>query len=283
MATNLIDTNTSIMSQIHASWNQWRTTEDAMKMMYGVDRISEHLMNKEKKTRNLKPAEEFKKNEAPWTTRDTVLAKNTVHANNLIRLYISLNIDLAERRPIWQLFEIGTGIVGKIKEDIKTLKRVQKIKTLEQQLELENTHYILNDPTDLFKYRGEQNVLLEDVESDLKQMAKEAAKKARDSAKAAAKAAKILAATQAKAGKTKAKAAAKKAKDDSKLLLDVAENMEKQALAKDKLDKKLAKKALVLLKWAENNGYTLDDIVDELEYQVKSARSDNMVTIIDIA
>jgi hypothetical protein len=279
MATNLIDTNTLIMSQIHASWNQWCTTEDAMKMMYGVDRISEHLMDIEKKTRNLKPAEEFKKNEAPWNTRETVLAKNTVHANNLIRLYISLNIDLAERRPIWQFFEIGKGIVGKIKEDIKTLKRVQKVKTLEQQLELENTHYILNDPTDLFKYRGQLS--LDDVESDLKQMAKEAAKKARDSAKASAKAAKILAAIQAKAEKTKAKAA-KKAKDDSKLLLDVAENMEKQSLEKGKLDKKLAKKALVLLKWAEDHDYTIDDIVDELEYQVKSSRSDNMVTIIDI-
>lgn len=266
MATNLIDTNTSIMSQIHASWNQWRTTEDAMKMMYGVNHISEHLMNREKKTRNLKPAEEFKKNEAPWTTRETVLAKNTVHANNLIRLYISLNIDLADRRPIWQFFEIGTGIVGKVKEDIKTLKRVQKVKTLEQQLELENTRYILNDPTNLFKYRGK--LILDDVESNLKQMAKEAAKKARDSAKAAAKAAKILAATQAKA--------------DSKLLLDVAENMEKQSLEKGKLDKKLAKKALVLLKWAEDHDYTIDDIVDELEYQVKSSRSDNMVTIIDI-
>lgn len=265
MATKLIDTNTSIMAQIHASWNQWRTTEDAMKMIYGVNHISEHLMNIEKKTRNLKPAEEFKKNEAPWTTRETVLAKNTVHANNLIRLYISLNIDLAERRPIWQFFEIGTGIVGKIKEDIKTLKRVQKVKTLEQQLDLENTHYILKEPTDLFKFRGKLS--LDDVESDLKLMQKivKAKKKIKRQQKA------------------KAKAADKKAKKDSKLLLDVAENMKKQALEKGTLNKKLAKKTLVLLKWAENNGYTKDDIVYELEYQVKADKSDNMVTIIDIA
>ena len=93
--------------------------------MYGK-KISEHLMNVEKKVKNLKSANEFKKKETPWSTKESVLIRNSKHANNLIELYIKLNIDMKERRQIWQFFEISSGIVGEIKDDIKRLKRVLK-------------------------------------------------------------------------------------------------------------------------------------------------------------
>ena len=35
MATTLIDTRKSIMDQIHASWNEYRRTEEGMKFMFG--------------------------------------------------------------------------------------------------------------------------------------------------------------------------------------------------------------------------------------------------------
>ena len=34
---------------------------------------------------------------------------------------------------------------------------------------------------------------------------------------------------------------------------------------------------------AQDNDFTMDDIVNELELQLKDSRSDNMVTIINIA
>ena len=96
-------------------------------------------------------AEEFKKSDAPWTTKQSVLEKNTVHANKLIRLYIALNIDVAYRVPIWQFFEIQSGVVGRIKDEIKSLKRVQKVLKLEQELEV---HEPLPNATALFTYKG---------------------------------------------------------------------------------------------------------------------------------
>ena len=127
MANKLIDNTdyNTILSQIHSSWNEWKKTDEAFELMYGK-KISNHLMNVEKKVKNLKAANEFKKNETPWSTKESVLIRNSKHANNLIELYIKLNIDLKERRQIWQFFEISSGIVGEMKADIKRLKRVLK-------------------------------------------------------------------------------------------------------------------------------------------------------------
>ena len=90
-------------------------------------------------------------------------------------------------------------------------------------------------------------------------------------AKAAEKAAKKLAATQAKAAekslKAKAKAAEKAAKAEAKKL--------------EAKHAKFAKKAIALLKFAQANNYTIEDIVAELKAQVEPSRSDNFVTIID--
>ena len=98
-----------------------------------------------------------------------------------------------------------------------------------------------------------------------------AEKLAATQAKAAEKEAKKLAATQAKAAKkalkAKAKAAEKAAKAEAKKLAAT------QA--------KFAKKAIALLKFAQANNYTIEDIVAELKAQVEPSRSDNFVTIID--
>ena len=64
----------------------------------------------------------------------------------------------------------------------------------------------------------------------------------------------------------------------------VAKQIEKNAIAAEKLGNKLAKKTIALLKWAQANDFELEDIVNILESEIESPRSDsNMVTIIDIA
>ena len=186
MATTLIDTRKSIMAQIHESWNRFRTTEGAYELMFGIPQPYEAR-------RKIPSAEEFKKSDAPWTTKQSVLEKNTVHANKLIRLYIALNIDVAYRVPIWQFFEIGNGVVGRIKEQTKLLKRIQKAMKLEQQLGL-----AMSDTTKLFIT---QDVSIDELEADLKLKVKEAAK----AAKAEAKAAKKLALKAARAAEKEAK------------------------------------------------------------------------------
>tara|TARA_A100001011_G_C14317823_1_gene848817 strand:+ start:1767 stop:2345 length:579 start_codon:yes stop_codon:yes gene_type:complete len=96
---------------------------------------------------------------------------------------------------------------------------------------------------------------------------KDAEKALKAKAKAAEKAAKKLAATQAKAAEKALKAKAMEAKKAAKKLAAT------QA--------KFAKKALALLKFAQANNYTIEDIVAELKSQVEPSRSDNFVTIID--
>ena len=285
MATTLIDTRKSIMAQIHESWNRFRTTEGAYELMFGGRQYYENRQR-------IPFAEEFKKSDAPWTTKQSVLEKNTVHANKLIRLYIALNIDVAYRVPIWQFFEIQSGVVGRIKDETKLLKRIQKAMKLEQQLGLDTS-----DATSLFTHTG--NISMDELEADLKVKVKEAKKLAAKAAKATAKAKKValkafkqaakkgakrvarvekkLAAAQAKAEKAKAKLAVKEAKK-------LAAAQAKAAKTAKKLDNKLAKKTIALLKWAQANDFELKDIVNILESEVVSARSDsNMVTIIDIA
>jgi len=322
MATTLIDTRKSIMAQIHASWNQFRSTDEAMVLMFG--KVGSNYND----YHNIPLGKDFAKNDAPWTSKQSVLEKNTAHANKLIRLYIALNIEVAYRMPIWKFFEIQGGVVSRIKEETKLLKRIQKAMKLEQQLGL-----TASDATKLFIT---QYVSIDELEANLKLKVKEAAKEAKAKAKLAAKEAKKLAAAQdkatakakklalkagkqaakkgakrvaraekrlaaaqAKAEKAKAKLAAKEAKKlaaaqakaekaeakkNRKFVLDVAKQIEKNSIAAEKLGTKLAKKTIALLKWAQANDFELEHIVDILESEIESPRSDNnMVTIIDIA
>tara|TARA_B100001093_G_scaffold514174_1_gene587617 strand:+ start:816 stop:1772 length:957 start_codon:yes stop_codon:yes gene_type:complete len=318
MATTLIDTRKSIMSQIHASWNEFRSSDEAMELMFG--RVGSNYND----YHNIPLGKDFTKDDAPWTSKQSVLEKNTVHANKLIRLYIALNIEVAYRMPIWKFFEIQSGVVGRIKEETKLLNRIQKAMKLEQQLGL--------DASDATKLFITQYVSIDELEANLKLKVKEAKAAAKAKAKAAkaaaaaqdkatakakklalkagvqaakkgakrvARAEKKLAATQAKAEKAKAKLAAKeanklaaaeakaakaKAKKDRKFFLDVVKQVEKNSIAAEKLGNKLAKKTIALLKWAQANDFELEDIVNILEYEIESPHSDsNMVTIIDIA
>ena len=133
MATTLINTRKSIMSQIHASWNEFRSTDEAMVLMFG------EVGSNYSDYHDIPLAKNFEKGQEPWTTKQSVLERNAVHANKLIRLYIALNIDVAYRVPIWQFFEIQSGVVGRIKDEIKLLKRVQKVLKLERELEVQET------------------------------------------------------------------------------------------------------------------------------------------------
>jgi pyruvate/2-oxoglutarate dehydrogenase complex dihydrolipoamide acyltransferase (E2) component len=322
MATTLIDTRKSIMDQIHASWNEYRRTEEGMIFMFGD--VGSNYRNHH----DIPLAKDFTKDDAPWSTKQSVLERNAVHANKLIRLYISLNIDVAYRVPIWQFFEIQSGVVGRIKDEIKLLKRIQKVLKLEQELEI---HEPLPNATSLFTHTAPLSLTniedfltlkVKEAKAAAKAEAKAEAKAAKAVAKAEAKAAKALAAAQdkaaakakklaLKAGKqaakkgakrvakaekaeavkeakklaaAQAKAAKAKAKKDRKFFLDVVKQVEKNSIAAEKLGNKLAKKTIALLKWAQANDFELEDIVNILESEVEAARSDNnMVTIIDIA
>ena len=164
MATTLIDTRKSIMEQIHASWNQFRTLDYAYELL--------GFQYPETCKRFLGPmVKDFKKNDAPWSIKQSVLERNAVHANKLIRLYISLNIDVAHRMPIWGFFE--NGVVSEIKEQIKLLKRIQKVLKLERELEV---HEPLPSATSLYLMTG--NLSLAEIEADFKVKVKEAKAKA---------------------------------------------------------------------------------------------------------
>jgi hypothetical protein len=177
-------------------------------------------------SRNLKLAEEFKKGEEPWSIKQTVLERNTVHANNLIRLYISLDIEMEARMEIWQFFQVGNGIVGTVKEIIKILKRVTNVLEKQQQYGMD-----LSNTTDLYLFRGE--VPLSSIEAELKEYPK-------------------LMKTIKK--QKKRNAALKRAK--------------KRQAKKD--DKKVTKRELLrMLKAAEKEGHTIQDVVVELERQLQ--------------
>ncbi len=210
MTTTLIDTRKPIMAQIHESWNEFRTTEGAYELMFGGRQYFSRPYK-------IPFAEEFKKSDAPWTSKQSVLEKNTVHANKLIRLYIALNIDVAYRMPIWQFFEIGNGVVGRIKEQTKLLMRIQKVLKLERELEV---HEPLPNATALFTHAG--NLSLDEIEKDFKVKVKEAKKLAAKVAKAEAKAAKAAKA-EAKEAKKLAAAEAKAAKKNASNLKKVLE------------------------------------------------------------
>ena len=231
MATTLVDTRRPIIAQIEASWNKWVETEVAAGHFPAARPVS---------------AEEFKKGETPWTTNQSVLERNAVHANKLIRLYIALNIDVAERWAVWKFFEVDAGVVGWVKEHIKSLKRVQKVLKTQQELGLE-----LSDATDLFKYRND--VCMWAIEKQLKTAVVEAKAEAAKAAKAAAKAAKAEA---AKAAKAAAKAAKKLAAAQAKVEVKAAK------AAKAKKHKRLVqfvKKANEYIGWCRAN--KLEDLM----------------------
>ena len=151
------------MDQIHASWNEFRSTDEAMVFMFGESGSNYRDYHE------IPLAKDFTAKDAPWSSKQTVLERNTVHANKLIRLYISLNIDVSYRMPIWKFFEIQSGVVGRIKDEIKLLKRIQKVLKLEQELEV---HEPLPSATRLFTHTG--NLSLDEIEDDFKVKVKEA-------------------------------------------------------------------------------------------------------------
>ena len=248
MATTLIDTRKAIMPQIHASWNEFRSTDEAMDYMFGsaADYNSWH---------NIPLAKDFTAKDAPWSSKQSVLERNTVHANKLIRLYIALNIDVAYRQPIWRFFEIQSGVVGRIKDEIKHLKRIQKVLKLEQELEV---HEPLPSATSLFTHTG--NLSLDEIEADFKVKVKEAkklaAKEARVQEKAIAQAKRKNAALRRAKKEQKRKDVAK----EKKALKRTADWI--QATKNGKTD------VLKVLKQMERNGYTIQDVIGELERQL---------------
>jgi len=103
-----------LIPQIEASWNKWAKTKEAR----------EHFGGRT-------PPTTFAKGETPWTTKQSVLERNYFWANKLIALYIELNVDVADRWPVWKFFEIRpSGVVSCVKDQISRLKRAEKaIKT----------------------------------------------------------------------------------------------------------------------------------------------------------
>ena len=235
MATTLIDTRKSIMDQIHASWNQFRTLDYAYKLLgFQYPETCERFL--------VPMAKDFTKNNAPWSIKQSVLERNAVHANKLIRLYIALNIDTKERMHIWQFFEVNSGVVGKIKEEISILKRVQKVLKKQQEFGME-----LSNATHLYRYQNE--VCLHRIEDELK-----------------VHTSKMKMIKQQK----KRNAALRRAKKEQKRK-DVAKN-NKKALKKtaDWIEANKHGKTIVLkmLKTMERDGYTIRDVIEELERQL---------------
>ncbi len=251
MATTLINTRKSIMSQIHASWNEFRSTDEAMVLMFG------EVGSNYSDYHDIPLAKNFEKGQEPWTTNQSVLERNAVHANKLIRLYIALNIDVAYRKSIWEFFEIGTGVVGQIKEQIKLLKRIQKVLKLEQELEI---HEPLPNATSLFNHTA--HLSLENIEEFFKLKVKEAKTEAKAQEKAIAKAKRRNAALRRAKKEQKRKDALKKKKAALRRTEDWIEA--------NKQGKNVVKREM-LKKWKAmaDDGYTIKDVIDELERQLQ--------------
>ena len=255
MATALINGQESIISQIHTSWNEFRSTDEAMVLMFG------EVGSNYRDYHEIPLAKDFAKSDTPWTTKETVLEKNAVHANNLIRYYIGLNIDVAERMPIWQFFEIGMGIVGKIKEQIKLLKRIQKVLKLEQELDV---HEPIPSATSLFTHTG--NISLDEIEDDFKVKVKEAKKLAAKEAKAQQKS--IAEAKRRNAALRRAKKEQKR-KDTLKKKKAALRRTEDWIEA-NKQGKNVAKREMLkMLEIMERDGNTIKDAIEELKRQIQ--------------
>ena len=250
MATTLIDTRKAIMSQIHDSWNEFRSTDEAMVFMFGESGSNYRDYHE------IPLAKDFAAKDAPWCSKQSVLERNTVHANKLIRLYIALNIDVAYRVPIWQFFEIQSGVVARIKEETKLLKRVQKVLKLERELEV---HEPLPNATSLFTHTG--NLSLEEIEADFKVKVKEAKKLAAKEARAQEKA--IAQAKRRNAALRRAKKEQKRkdaAKEKKKALKRTADWIQANKHGKTVV--------LKMLKTMVKDGYTIKDVIEELERQL---------------
>lgn len=223
MTTTLIDTRKPIMDQIHASWNQFRTTDEAVEVMPLDWRFSCG-----RNTDMIPTAKDFPEKYAPWSSKQTVLERNAVHANKLIRLYISLNIEMAARMRVWEFFEISAGVVGKIKEKIKLLKRVTRVLKKQQQYGMD-----LSNATDLYLYRNDVSLdIIENALKEYPEMMKE--KKARRDC----------------------------ARFVKNIRLKEAEEKKQRSL---KDVKKFSRKTIAMLKKAHEEGYTIQDVISELE------------------
>ena len=131
---------------------------------------------------------------------------------------------------IWQFFEVNSGGVGRIKEEIAILKRIQKVLKLERELEV---HEPLPSATSLYRMTG--NLSLYEIEEDFKVKVKEAKAKAIADAK-------------------RKNAALKRAK--------------KRQAHKDAEKKKYNRKVLDLLTKASSMGMNLQDVIGQLERQL---------------
>ena len=270
MATTLIDTRKSIMDQIHASWNEYRRTEEGMKFMFGD--VGSNYRNHH----DIPLAKDFTKDDAPWSTKQSVLERNAVHANKLIRLYIALNIDTKKRMHIWQFFEVSSGVVGRIKEEIAILKRIQKVLKLERELEV---HEPLPSANSLYQMTG--NLSLYEIEADFKVKVKEAKKLAAKQARAEEKA--IAQAKRRNAALRRAKKEQKRKDNEKKRRQAWAEaNRVKKTPGHTRNNAKALKRTndwirankhgktnvLKMLKTMERDGYTIKDVIEELERQL---------------
>ena len=249
MATTLINTRKSIMSQIHASWNEFRSTDEAMWWMFG------EVGSNYRDYHDIPLAKNFEKGQEPWTTKQSVLERNAVHANKLIRLYIALNIDVAYRMRIWEFFEIQTSVVGQIKEQIKLLKRIQRL----------SNNWIFSEPlpnaTSLFNHTA--HLSLENIEEFFKLKVKEAKAEAKaQEEKAIAKAKRRNAALRRAKKEQKRKDALKKKKAALRRTEDWIEA--------NKQGKNVVKREM-LKKWKAmaDDGYTIKDVIAELERQLQ--------------
>jgi|UniRef100_A0A6C0IRD1 hypothetical protein len=216
MATTLIDTRKPIMAQITHSWNQFRTDKDSDAFLWSNDDFEVPF------------AKDFAEKDAPWSSKQTVLERNAVHANKLIRLYIALNIETAERMHIWQFFEISAGVVGKIKEKIKLLKRVTRVLKKQQEYGMD-----LSNATDLYLWRKE--VSLYTTEVQLKEYSEKMKEK---------------------------KARRDCARFVKNIRLKEAEEKKQRSL---KDVKKFSRKTIAMLKKAHEEGYSIQDVISELE------------------
>ena len=75
MSTTLINTRKAIMPQIHASWNQFRSTDKAMVFMFG------EVGSNYSDYHDIPLAKNFEKGQEPWTTKQSVLERNDRTSN----------------------------------------------------------------------------------------------------------------------------------------------------------------------------------------------------------
>jgi len=229
MATTLIDTRKPIMAQITHSWNKFRSDKDSVAFLWSNGDFEVPF------------AKDFAEKDAPWSSKQTVLERNTVHANKLIRLYIALNIETAERMHIWQFFVIGKGIVGEINEKIKLLKRVQKVLKKQQEYGMD-----LSNATDLYLWRNE--VSLYTIEVQLKEYP-EKMKTIKE---------------QKKRNAALKRAKKRQARKDS----EKKKREEKKVVAWIEATKHSKRDMLKMWKAMERDGYTIRDVIEELERQL---------------